>query len=111
MKPPKTKARGGEGKTDQIDAELAARGVLHLPVDKLIAPRSGTERKSLRILLGSRRGVVTQQTAEKNALTALLRGCDLGIDARKALSWKQCEEIARLESAGWRRPGAGHRTV
>ena len=97
VKPPKTKARGGDGKTDQIDAELAARGVLHLPVDKLIAPRSGTQRKSLRILLTSRRGIVTQQTADKNALTALLRGCDLGIDARRALSWGKYEEIA-----GWK---------
>jgi transposase len=97
VKPPKTKTRGGDGKTDRIDSEMAARGVLHLPVDKLIAPRSGTQRKSLRILLAARRGVVTQQTAEKNALTALLRGCELGVDARRALSWGKYEEIA-----GWK---------
>lgn len=97
VKPPKTKARGGDGKTDRIDAELAALGVLRLPVDKLITPRAGSERKSLRILLAARRGMVTQQTAEKNALIALLRGCDLGIDARKALKPEQYQEIA-----GWK---------
>lgn len=97
VKPPKTKARGGDGKTDRIDAELAALGVLRLPVNKLITPRAGSERKSLRILLAARRGMVTQQTAEKNALMALLRGCDLGIDARKALKPEQYQEIA-----GWK---------
>lgn len=97
VKPPKTKSRGGDGKTDRIDSELAALGILRLPVNKLIAPRSGTQRKSLRILLAARRGVVTQQTAEKNALTALLRGCDLGIDARRALTFGQYQEIG-----GWK---------
>lgn len=97
VKPPKTKARGGDGKTDRLDAELAALGVLHLPVDKLITPRSGTQRKSLRILLASRRGLVVRQTAEKNALMALLRSCDLGIDARRALTWEQYQEIS-----GWK---------
>lgn len=94
VKPPKTKARGGDGKTDRVDAELAALGVLRLPVDKLVTPRTGSARKSLRILLTARRGMVTQQTAEKNALVALLRGCDLGIDARKALTWEQHQEVA-----------------
>lgn len=97
VKPPKTKARGGDGKTDRIDAELAALGVLRLPVTKLITPRAGSERKSLRILLAARRGMVTQQTAEKNALIALLRGCDLGLDARRKLTWEQYQEIA-----GWK---------
>lgn len=94
VKPPKTKSRGGDGKTDRIDAELAALGVLRLPVDKLITPRSGTQRKSLRILLAARRGVVTRQTAERNTLNALLRGCDLAMDARRALTWSQYQEIA-----------------
>lgn len=101
VKPPKTKSRGGTGKTDRIDAELAALGVLRLPVDKLIAPRSGTDRKSLRILLASRRGIVVRQTAEKNALTALLRGCDLGVDARRALKAEHYQTIARWQP----RPG------
>jgi transposase len=95
VKPPKTKSRGGDGKTDHIDAELAALGVLRLPVGKLIAPRSGTQRKSLRILLASRRSMVTRRTAEKQMLIALLRGCDLGVDARKALTPKQYTEITK----------------
>jgi transposase len=94
VKPPKTKARGGDGKTDRIDAELAARSVLHLPVNKLIVPRNGTARKSLRILLGARRSIVRQQTADKNALTALLRGCDLGIDARRVLKPEHYQVIS-----------------
>jgi transposase len=89
VNPPKITSRGGSGKTDRIDAELAALGVLRLPVGRLITPRFGTARKCLRILLAARRGVVTRQTADKNMLTALLRGCDLGIDARKALVPKQ----------------------
>jgi transposase len=85
VRPPKTKSRGGSGKTDHIDAELAALSVLRLPVDRLITPRSGTARKGLRILLSARRNMVSQQVANKNTLMALLRGCDLGIDARRTL--------------------------
>lgn len=98
VKPPKTKARAGDGKTDRIDSELAALGVLRLPVAKLITPRTGSARKSLRILLAARRGMVTQQTAEKNALIALLRGCELGLDARRALTWVTVPGDSRLES-------------
>ena len=98
VKPPKTKSRGGDGKTDRIDAELAALGVLRLPVGKLIAPRSGTQRKSLRILLASRRSIVMHRTAEKQMLIALLRGCNFGVDARKALTPKQYTEITKWEA-------------
>jgi transposase len=98
VKPPKTKSRGGDGKTDLIDSELAARSVLHLPVNKLVVPRAGGVRKSLRILLASRDDVVTRQTADKNTLIALLRGCDLGIDARKALTLTQHQTISRWQT-------------
>lgn len=101
VKPPKTKARGSDGKTNRIDAELAALGVLCLPVNKLINPRAGSERKSLRILLATQLSMVTQQTAEKNALMALIRGCDLGIDARRKLTWEQYQKIAEWKA----RPG------
>jgi transposase len=94
VKPPKTKARGGDGKTDRIDAELAALSVLRLSVDKLIAPRNGTQRKCLRVLLASRRNIVAQQTASKNTLIALLRSCELGVDVRRALVWKQYHEVS-----------------
>jgi transposase len=85
VKPPKTKSRGGDGKTDQIDSELAALNVLRLPVNKLVKPRLGEKRKTLRILLSSRHLMVAQQTMNKNALIALLRSEHLGIDARKPL--------------------------
>lgn len=86
VKPPKTKGRGGTGKTDQIDAELAAIGVLRTSVDQLAVPRQGEDRKALRVLLQARRHMVGEQTASKNALIALLRGHDLGIDARSPLT-------------------------
>ena len=85
VKPPKTKSRGGTGKTDLIDSRLAAISLLSLPITKLATPRVGNERKALRILLGARRNLVTQQTTNKNALIALLRSIELGIDARKPL--------------------------
>ena len=94
VKPPKTKSRGGDGKTDQIDSELAALGVLRLPINKLITPRTGCDRKLLRVLLGSRRLMVVQQTMNKNALIALLRGSVLGIDARKPLAYTDYQTIA-----------------
>ncbi|MDK2899335.1 MAG: transposase [Patescibacteria group bacterium] len=86
IKPPKTKSRGGAGKTDLIDSRLAATSVLSLPIAKLAMPRTGNERKALRILLGARRNLVTQQTMNKNALMALIRSIELGIDARKPLT-------------------------
>ena len=94
VKPPKTKARSGIGKTDHIDAEMAARGVLHLPIDKLIRPRIGSKRKILRTLLSSRHLLVKQQTMDKNALNALVRSSDIGTDARFALKAKTVRKIA-----------------
>jgi len=94
VKPPRTKSRGGDGKTDQIDAELAALGVLRLPINKLITPRTGRNRKLLRVLLGSRRLMIAQQTMNKNALIALLRGSELGVDARKPLAYTDHQTIA-----------------
>lgn len=39
--------------------------------------------------------MTTERTATINALTALLRVVDLGIDARKPLTAKQVSEVAR----------------
>ena len=94
VKPIKTKLRGGKGKTDLIDAEQAARAVLHLPIDKLILPRTGDTRKSIRTLLSSRNNLVKQQTTEKNFLTALVRSTDLGIDARTSLCPQTVRELS-----------------
>lgn len=94
VRPPKTKSRGGDGKTDQIDSELAALGVLRLPINELITPRTGCDRKLLRVLLGSRRLMIAQQIMNKNALIALLRGSELGVDARKPLAYTDYQMIA-----------------
>ncbi len=48
------------------------------------------------MLLAARSLIDQQRTANRNALTALLRGLDLGVDARKPLSNTQIEIIA-----GW----------
>jgi transposase len=100
VKPPKTKSRGASGKTDHIDAELAAIGVLRLPVNKLVIPRMGSTRKLLRVLLSSRRMLVAQASMNKNALTALLRSADLKVDARKPLLDTCYEMIARWKVTG-----------
>ena len=52
VKPPRTKSRGGDGKTDQIDSELAALNILRLTTDKLIKPRFGVKHYGLYSVLG-----------------------------------------------------------
>ena len=100
VRPPKIKQRGQMGKDDAIDAELAAKSVLPLSIDRLVIPRSAGMRKELRTLLSSRNLLVKQQTMNKNALNALVRsgvgtGGVGGIDARKALSASMIRQIAR----------------
>lgn len=104
VRPPRLKSRGGAGKSDPIDAELAALSVLRLPVRKLITPRYGEQRKVLRILLGARRNMVVKQTMDKNALMALLRGIELGIDARRPLKLSNYQTISRWCSQAGDRP-------
>ena len=62
--------------------------------NKLIRPRIGDERKTLRILLSTRAILVKQQTMEKNALNALVRSVDIGIDARRAIGISTIRRIA-----------------
>ena len=47
------------GKSDPIDAHLAALHVLRMPADRKTLPRSDGEREALRILLGARREMTT----------------------------------------------------
>lgn len=86
--------RDRAGKSDVIDAELAARSVLGMKRDRIPVPRQSGEREDLRILLASRRILDQQRTANRNALTALLRTVDLGVDARKPLHDNQIKAIA-----------------
>ncbi|MGM1029887.1 MAG: IS110 family transposase [Actinomycetota bacterium] len=93
-RPPRRAARAGHGKSDQIDAVAAARSVLADRVERLAQPRSGDRRQALQLLLTARRLIERQRTQDRNALTALLRGIELGIDARRSLTAVQLRQIA-----------------
>lgn len=82
------------GKSDSIDAEAAARSVLGQKIESLASPRDGKTRSGLRVLLAARRGMDSQRTGDRNALTALLRSVELGVDARRPLSDRRVQEIA-----------------
>ena len=88
--PTPARQRRGRGKSDEIDAELIARSVLSVEADQLRDPRQDTGvRAALRVLIGARELLNTDRTRSINALTALLRTVDLGIDARASLSTAQ----------------------
>lgn len=52
-------------------------------------------RAALRVLVAARDQMTVERTANVNALIALVRTVDLGVDARKPLSTAQIDEIAR----------------
>lgn len=102
-RPPRRQSRNAHGKSDGIDAVTAARTVLGTATAELVSPRGGGLREALRILQAARRSMDTQRTRARNALTALVRTLDLGIDARSPLTAAQ---IATVQ--GWRaRQGDG----
>ncbi|MFF0991203.1 IS110 family transposase [Kocuria nitroreducens] len=94
VRPPNRNARAMHGKSDAIDAQAATRSVLGQEVGQLIEPRAAGARTALRVLLAARLLMDHQRTANRNALTALLRGIDLGIDARRPLKDAQIATIA-----------------
>jgi len=71
------------GKSDPIDAHLAALHALRLDADRLPTPRADGDREALRILLGARRELTTAKTRTINRLRALLL---TGSDTDRALS-------------------------
>jgi transposase len=86
----------GVGKSDPIDARRIGAAVLPLDVTQLRHPRADQGvRAALRVLIAARDHMSTERTAAVNALIALLRVVDLGIDARKPLSGTQISEVAR----------------
>jgi transposase len=90
------KKRRGVGKSDALDAHRIAAAALPLPLEKLRRPRvNDGVRQSLRILVTARDAMSTERTRSVNALTALLRTHDLGLDARKALSGVQITDVSR----------------
>lgn len=93
-----TPVRGkGRAKTDALDAQHAARGLLGEPVTTLRDHRAGDVAAALQVLTTARDRLTRDRTTRVNALTALLRGHHLGIDARKALTKTQIRTVA-----GWR---------
>jgi len=85
------------GKDDAMDSARIARAVLGLRLDQLCWPRAGGTRTAIRVLVSARDQMGTERTKIINALTALVRSVDLGVDARKALTSAQITTIA-----GWR---------
>lgn len=90
------KARRGVGKSDPLDAHRIATAVLPLPSHQLRSPRLNEGvRAALQVLLAARESMTGERTSTVNALTALLRTHDLGIDARKALTSAKVTEVAK----------------
>lgn len=88
------------GKSDPIDAHLAALHTLRLDADRLPTPRADGEREALRILLGARRELTTVRTGQINRLRALLlTGDDADRElARGTLTDTRLNAISRRRS-------------
>jgi transposase len=101
---PKHRDRRRRGKSDPIDAHLAALQVLQLDADRLPTPRADGDREALRILLSARQEMTTTRTRTINRLRALLlSGDNTDRDlARGHLS------TARLTCIARRRASRGH---
>lgn len=95
---PTPRRERGRGKTDALDAVLAARSILVVPLTSLRDRRAGEAHTALRVLTVARDHLNVERGRCINALTALVRSHDLGIDARKSMSSQQIATIA-----GWRR--------
>lgn len=94
-------ARRGAGKSDPLDAAAIAASALPLEESNLRNPRQDDGiRAALRVLVAAREQMTLERTAKVNALTALLRTADLGVDARRPLTDAQI-----AASALWRQRG------
>jgi transposase len=92
--------RRGVGKSDPLDAHRIASAVLALEEDKLRRPRLNEGvRAALRVLVCARQSMTTDRTRTVNALTALFRTNDLGLDARGSLTGSQILEVSRWRSS------------
>ena len=89
------RAHHSVGKSDPLDAHRIGAAVLPLENDRLRHPRADDGlRPALRVLTTAREHMSTERTANVNALTALLRTADLGLDARRPLTNGQIIEVA-----------------
>lgn len=73
----------GASKNDHLDALAAARGALPRDAARLADARTGQTSSMLQVLLTARASITTERTRKINALTALLRTHNLGVDARR----------------------------
>ncbi|WP_449374605.1 IS110 family transposase [Arthrobacter psychrolactophilus] len=90
------KRNHGVGKSDALDAHRIAQAVLPLEVEKLRRPRlHDGVRQGLRILIAARHSMTHDRTRSINALNAIARSNNLGIDARRKLTAVQIGEISR----------------
>ena len=88
--------RRGVGKSDALDAHQIAAATLGLPVQQLSRPRLGHGvRQSVRILVTARDSMSKDRTRSINALTALARTNELGLDARRKLTGTQITTVSR----------------
>ena len=92
------RANRGVGKSDPLDAHRIAQSVMAIDVAKLRRPRADDGvRAAVRVLVAARDQISGERTTAVNALTALVRVADLGIDARRSLTTGQITAMA-----GWR---------
>ena len=84
----------GKGKSDTLDAVRIARATLALDVQELRLPRRDDgPRAALRVLRTARDQMNGERTRAINALTALLRTTDLGVDLRRSLTKTQLRTV------------------
>lgn len=86
------------GKTDAIDAHLAAIHALRLDTDRLPTPRADGDREALRILLRAREEITLTRRRALNQLRALLitgDDTDRQLNQPKQLRGKYLEQIIR----------------
>ncbi len=89
------RANRGVGESDPLDARRIAQAVLPLDIAQLRQPRADDGvRAAVKVLIASRDHISGERTAAINALTALVRVADLGIDARGSLTASQIMQIA-----------------
>ncbi|MGX5770294.1 IS110 family transposase [Microbacterium trichothecenolyticum] len=92
------RSRRGVGKSDPLDARAIAAAVLPLEENQLRRPRADDGmRQALRVLVAARDQLAVEKTVNVNALTALLRTNDLGVDARKPLTVAQIRQVSRWQ--------------
>jgi len=89
------RANRGVGKSDPLDARRIAQAVMAVDVAMLRRPRADDGvRAAVRVLVASPDHISAERTAAVNALTALVRVADLGIDARRPLTAAQITAMA-----------------